>query len=217
MGFGCGLVCRRLGGNFGWRFSLRFLLWFYGRRALAELAGRHGIDAMGGRSILRLIFGLNLRGWLRRGSHNRLRRGNCYRLLRDRQSGFGSLGNLCDVGFSYALLIEFLNNLCGGRGGLEALLKDGGRGSGGANGSVVAQLGAALAPALATVVAVAVVAAGVGIASRPPLKVARTPVASLARVGTRVEARVWARVGRLRRESVSPGRTAPPSQPAASV
>ena len=78
------------------RFGLRFRLWFYNRRALAELAGRHGIDAMGGRSILRLIFGLNLRGWLRRGSHNRLRRGNCYRLLRDRQSGFGSLGNLCD-------------------------------------------------------------------------------------------------------------------------
>jgi len=172
MGNGSGRV--RLGGNFGCRFGLRFRLRFYNRRALAELAGRHGIDAMGGRSVRWFVLDLNLRAWLRRGSHNRLRRGNCYRLLRDRQSGFGSRCNLRNVGFRYALLIELLNNLCGGRGGLEALLKDGSSGSGVANGSVVALIGAVVAPALA-----AVVATGAGIASRPPLKVARTSVASL--------------------------------------
>jgi outer membrane lipoprotein SlyB len=173
MGFGCGRV--RLGGNFGWRFGLRFQHWFESWRALAELAGRHGIDAMGGRSVLRLVLHLNLRGCFRLDSHSRLRRGNCLRLWhrRTRQSGFGRLGNLRDVGFRYSLLIEFLNNLCGGRGGLEALLKDGGSGRGVGNGSVVAAVASALSAGIA------VIAVGSAIASRPPLKVARTPVASL--------------------------------------
>ena len=46
---------------------LRFLwLWFYSRRALAKFAGRHGIDAVGGRGILRFVLHFNLRCRLRR-------------------------------------------------------------------------------------------------------------------------------------------------------
>jgi hypothetical protein len=145
---------------------------------------------MGGRSVRWFVLDLNLRGWLRRGSHNRLRRGNCYRLLRDRQSGFGGfvkLGGLdfCDLGFCDAGPLELLNDLCGGVGRCEVLLRNGGN-SRYSNRSFVAQLGATIASALAAVIAV--VAVGAGIASRPPLKVARTSVASLTRVGTRVVA-----------------------------
>jgi len=122
--------------------------------------------------------------WRRLGSHSRIRSDNSYRLRINQKSGFGSRCNLRDVGFSYALLIEFLNNLCGGSGRLEALLGDGSAGS--SNGSVVAEVDTVVSPALAAVVAV--ISIGAAITSRLPLKVARRPVASLTRVGTRVVA-----------------------------
>jgi hypothetical protein len=158
-----GRVRQRLGGDFGWRFQH----WFEGWRALTELAGRHGIDAVGGRCILRLVLGFNLLDWRRRGDSDLLRN--------DRLNSFESLCNLRDVGFSYALLIEFLNGLHDGRGcgRLKSLLGDGC----GCNGNVVAKVGVAVASALAA--GIAVISVGSGFASRLPLEVARRPVASL--------------------------------------
>jgi hypothetical protein len=155
-----------LGGGFGWRLPHWFEVW----RALAKLDGRHGIDAVGGRGILWLVLHFNLLGWRRCGSHSRIRRDNSYRLRNDRQSGSGSFVDFGGLSFCDVGPLELLDGLCGG----------------GSNGSVIAEVGTVVSPALAAVVAV--VAVGAAITSRLPLKVARRPVASLTRVGTRVVA-----------------------------
>jgi len=102
-------LCYRRGGNFG----LRFRLCFYSRRALAELAGRHGIDTVGGRGVLRLVLHFNLRSCLRRG----------HRLLRNRQNCFGSFVNRTNLSLCGAGLVDLLDALLCGR---DLLLRDGG-------------------------------------------------------------------------------------------
>jgi hypothetical protein len=129
VGNGYGRVRQRLGGDFGWRFQHWFEVW----RALAKLAGRHGIDAVGGRGLLWLVLHFSLLGWRRRGSHNWLRRGDSYRLRNDRKSGFGRFVDFGGLSFRDVGPLELLDGFYGRRGRL-------GDGSGGygSNGSVIA-------------------------------------------------------------------------------